>query len=321
MVAAEVGPRGPGYPPSVRRLVLIANPVASGFTASLHREVVATLTGPYVVQPVWPNSAAEARRAAAEAAADGIDVVAAMGGDGVAHQVANGLLGTSTALGIIPAGTTNVLARVLGLPSKPVAAAGHIADLPGHRAIPVAAVEDDSRAGVRSQIALFNVGVGLDAAIVQRAESRPLSKVSFGALHYARSTAAVVIGDYRRRRPHLLVNVDGHTIHAVAVLVQVHDIHSYFGPRPMRLGPAATGLTVAVAERTPILRTVRMVGRALTGRPLDAVKGVEVIHGATSVSVDADPETLVQADGELLGLVSTATITLADAPLLVVATP
>ena len=31
---------GGGYPPEVERLVLIANPVASGFTASLHREVV-----------------------------------------------------------------------------------------------------------------------------------------------------------------------------------------------------------------------------------------------------------------------------------------
>ncbi|HSG79723.1 MAG TPA: diacylglycerol kinase family protein [Acidimicrobiia bacterium] len=305
----------------MRRLVLIANPVASGFTASLHREVVATLTGPYDVQPVWPNSAADARRAAAEAAADGIEVVGAMGGDGVAHQVANGLLGTPTALGIIPAGTTNVLARVLGLPSKPVAAAGHIADLPGTRPIPVAAVEDDSAAGVRHQIALFNVGVGLDAAIVRRAESRPLSKVGFGALHYARSTAAVVVGDYRRRKPNLVVDVDGRSLHAVTVLVQVHDIHSFFGPRPLRLGPPAPGLTVAVAKRTPILRTVRMVGRALTGRSLDAVPGVTVIRGARSVSVDADPETLVQADGELLGTVTTASITLSPEPLLVVASP
>ena len=60
---------------------------------------------------------------------------------------------------------------------------------------------------------------------------------------------------------------------------------------------------------------------ALTGRPLEAVPGVTVIHGARSVEVDADPETLVQADGELLGSVTTASITLAPEPLLVVATP
>ena len=68
----------------MRRLVLIANPVASGFTASLHREVVATLTGPYDVTPVWPSSAVEARQVAADAASDGYDVVVAMGGDGIA---------------------------------------------------------------------------------------------------------------------------------------------------------------------------------------------------------------------------------------------
>ena len=121
------------YARRMRRLILVANPSASGFTASLHRDVVSVLQTGYVVTPVWPDSAAEARAAAADAADEGYDVVVAMGGDGVAHQVANGLADSETALGVVPAGTTNVLRRILGLPRKPLDAAAAIAGSAGWR--------------------------------------------------------------------------------------------------------------------------------------------------------------------------------------------
>ena len=46
-----------------------------------------------------------------------------MGGDGVAHHVGNALVGTDTALGLIPVGTTNVLARILGILARKTAEA------------------------------------------------------------------------------------------------------------------------------------------------------------------------------------------------------
>ncbi len=75
----------------MRRLLLIANPSASGFTGAALRDVEATLGSKYEVTTAWPNGPAESRQAAADAAADGYAVVAAMGGDGVVHHVANGL--------------------------------------------------------------------------------------------------------------------------------------------------------------------------------------------------------------------------------------
>jgi len=51
-----------------------------------------------------------------EASKEGVDIVVAVGGDGSAHEVGTSLIGTKTALAIIPAGSGNGLARCLGIP-------------------------------------------------------------------------------------------------------------------------------------------------------------------------------------------------------------
>lgn len=48
----------------------------------------------------------------------GFDAVVAVGGDGTVREVAQALAGTKTALGIVPMGTTNTLARHLGIPLR-----------------------------------------------------------------------------------------------------------------------------------------------------------------------------------------------------------
>lgn len=48
----------------------------------------------------------------------GFDVVVAVGGDGTVQEVATALIGSSTALAVLPMGTTNSLARHLGVPSR-----------------------------------------------------------------------------------------------------------------------------------------------------------------------------------------------------------
>jgi diacylglycerol kinase (ATP) len=67
------------------------------------------------VDLVQPESAEETTRVAAACASDGIDVVFAAGGDGTAAAVARGLVSTRTAMGVLPLGTANDLARALGI--------------------------------------------------------------------------------------------------------------------------------------------------------------------------------------------------------------
>ncbi len=96
---------------------------------------------------------------AREAAARGVDMVVAAGGDGTINEVARGLIGTSTALGVIPAGSGNGFARNMGIPLD-------------HRTAIAALREPVFRqidAGKINDYYFFNVaGLGLDAIISDR---------------------------------------------------------------------------------------------------------------------------------------------------------
>lgn len=76
---------------------------------------------------VEPADEAEAREVVRGAVADGVDVVIAAGGDGTAHLVAEELLGSTTALAILPCGSVMNIARALHIPRDREAAAELIA--------------------------------------------------------------------------------------------------------------------------------------------------------------------------------------------------
>jgi YegS/Rv2252/BmrU family lipid kinase len=77
---------------------------------------------------VVPSSEADARRLVREAVRDRYDLVVAAGGDGTIAMVADELLGTETALGILPLGSIMNIPRMLGLPRDVAAAAAVLGD-------------------------------------------------------------------------------------------------------------------------------------------------------------------------------------------------
>jgi diacylglycerol kinase (ATP) len=104
-------------------LSLIVNPAAGGGRAlRILPEVTAELDGRVGYQVAASRSLDHARELAAAAAAAG-QVTVAVGGDGMAGALAGVAAAGRGAFGIIPAGRGNDLARVLGIPAAPRAAA------------------------------------------------------------------------------------------------------------------------------------------------------------------------------------------------------
>ncbi|MFQ5554232.1 MAG: diacylglycerol/lipid kinase family protein [Acidimicrobiia bacterium] len=309
----------------MRRALLLPNPSASGFTGFRFRGVLSALRESFDGEAAGAEGPDEAVRTARRAAEDGFDVVIAMGGDGVVHQAANGLVGTDTALGLVPAGTTNVLARILGLPGGAESAARAIAGYEPDQITLARLTEIDAQHSGRQRqprYAVFGLGIGFDADVVERAERRPHSKLRFGSVHYASTAVTQVFGAYRRRLPTLRVLCDDRRIDAVAVMVQVHDRYTYFGKVPLFVTsqPTAGPTAVAIEDVSPS-KAVSILRHAVTRRSLEQAPGCVVMRDFERLVVEADPAAAAQADGEHLGAGSQFEITPARDVLRILAPP
>ena len=252
----------------------------------------------------WPRSAADTRAVSAAARAEGFELVVAMGGDGMVHHVVNGIGGTGTPLGIVPVGTTNVLARLFGIPSRATKAADFICSRPPPRPAPAAMLTMDHGSGaMETRLATFACGAGFDAAVVQRAEQEPYRKYRLAGLHYAGSAAALAWTVYAGRRAGMVVRSGDRSVSAVAVFVRLYDRYTYFGRVPVRFGSHVPNtLGVLVARSMSRRRIPAILGRAMTGRDIGNVAGFEAWSGVSALEVVAPSSVLpAQADGELLG--------------------
>ncbi len=302
------------------RIVVIANPSASQFTGGAHRQVMSQLRKEATVEPVWPESPAIAETRASEAAESGADVVVAMGGDGIVHHVAQGLVNTDTALGIIPVGTTNVIARLLEIPSKPSKAARLITETGIARSIGTARMTLNRGATETTHHAVFACGFGLDAAVVLEADKDPYRKYRFGSLHYARTALGVALKDFPRRKPHIMVSIDESQELATAALVQFRSLYTYFGSIPLRVTPGEPDpMTVLTVGRLRRRHIPRIVTTLLRKGDLGSIPEWTVSRHVETLRLDADPPAAAQADGESLGLVDGGTVEWAPDSLRVVA--
>jgi diacylglycerol kinase family enzyme len=288
----------------MERVVVIANPVASQFTGGSHRDVMAQLAKTHDVVAVWPGSAPEAAEEARAAAEEGAAVVVAMGGDGMVHHVSQGLVGSETALGIIPAGTTNVVARLFRIPHRQSRAARLIGSDPEPRAVGTARLT--VRRGEIQTVhhAVFACGFGLDAEVVSVADSDPYRKYRFGSIHYARSAISVGFRNYPAIRPHVDFSGDGNQARGTTALIQFRPVYTYFGRIALRFtDDLPNPMSVLVLERMKRRRIPTIFFSALFHRDLGAIEGFQVWEHVKKLELEADPAVPVQADGENLGLV------------------
>jgi YegS/Rv2252/BmrU family lipid kinase len=164
--------------PTSRQLAVVLNPVkvedAVAFRAMVEQRAAATGWG----SPAWYTTTVEdpGRSMAESAAISGAEMVIVCGGDGTVRSVCAELAGTGISVGIIPAGTGNLLARNLGIPLY-FQAAVDVALLGQDRAIDMVKVSGD---GIPDD-AHFMVmaGLGFDAAIMEGANEQIKAKVGW----------------------------------------------------------------------------------------------------------------------------------------------
>jgi len=288
--------------------VLIANPAASGFTGAKHRRVKAILASQYDVEVLWPTDPDQATSLARAAAEHGASVVAGMGGDGVINRIATGLVGTTTALGIIPAGTTNVLARILGIENDAIRAAEYLASGPIPHPLSLIGVETDSGT---NRYGTFAVGFGLDADVVDHAERVSHRKRSMGGFHYGQVAVRLFLTDFRRREQTMTVSYEGKSVRAVGLMIQLHDPYTYFGKMPLRVAQQPTPLLdVLIIEKISVRRLPSVLTKAVRGGDMSRVPNLQLASGIEEIEIDADDHCGVQGDGELFSSIRHARVQL-----------
>jgi diacylglycerol kinase (ATP) len=96
----------------------LLNPAAGRGTGAAHLHRLRILASRAGAGLVTSKSAADLAEQARRAAADGVERLIVAGGDGTMHHVAQGLVGTGCALGVVPLGSGNDLAGTLGVPPE-----------------------------------------------------------------------------------------------------------------------------------------------------------------------------------------------------------
>lgn len=186
--------------------LLIANPKA-GLIRRKGKKVFAPLLEQMQRQGrdcevVWTDSPEDGEREARAAAASGLEGVIAAGGDGTINQVARGLIGSQTALGLVPGGTVNVLSRALdsGLGTKAA-----------FKTLLEGAPRDYWPGMINGIPFLTMAGIGLDAAVVAATHDglkKKIGRVAYpvtGLLKFGGMELPPIHGDLLPRAASLVV--------------------------------------------------------------------------------------------------------------------
>ncbi|MEO5724980.1 MAG: diacylglycerol kinase family protein [Ilumatobacteraceae bacterium] len=283
------------------RILLVVNAFASSVTARNTVVVHRVLSRGHEVEIVETNRRGHATRFAQDAAHRGIDVVIGFGGDGTLNEVATGVAGTDTALGVLPGGSTNVFARTIGMPNDPIAAAALLAE-----GLAIGDIRPIGLGHVNGRYFCFHTGVGYDAAVVQEVERRGSIKRWLGHPLFIYAAARVWKSGYDREQPHFTVSSPGlaDVPDGYFTIVLNTNPYTYLGNRALDLSPAATfgrGL-VAVTFRTMRAGVIlRSLGGALRGGGVQPTSRIDVRTDLDALTIHHHSPFPYQLDGDYLG--------------------
>jgi diacylglycerol kinase family enzyme len=292
------------------RALLVVNPAATSTSERARDVLVHALAAELeldVDETGWRGHAAELAR---QATASGVELIIALGGDGTANEVVNGLLGDGPfdpavphpAFAVVPGGSTNVLARSLGLPTDPVEATGQLLDALRHKRTRAIGL---GRANGRWLT--FCAGLGLDAEVIASVEdARAEGRRSTHSL-YLRTVVRQFYQETDREQPALTLTRPGEPDETGLYLAIVANTApwTFFGRLAVNPCPDASfdsGLDLMALRRLRTFSTLRHARQLLwpNGR---APRGRDVVglHDLAEFTLWASRPTAWQLDGDHLG--------------------
>src|SRR3954447_14311787 len=315
------------------RALVVVNPAATATTPKGRDVLVGALASELKVDVAETRQRGHGRELGVRAAADGVDVVVTLGGDGTVNEVVNGLLEHGPAphlptLAVVPGGSTNVFARALGRSRDPIEATAEILDAlrngrtrrvslctasaTGTSSAPVGAHDEKSAPAAAApewtepRWFVFAAGLGFDADVIARVEAqRAKGRRSTGALYVREATGAFLLGK-ERRRPAMTLRVDGEPPLDGLFLCLVSNVSpwTYLGGRPLNPSPEAsfdTGVDLFAMRRMGALGMLRTLRQTMAREPDPRGRGVRRRHDLPEVTLTASRPQRWQVDGDSLG--------------------
>jgi diacylglycerol kinase family enzyme len=282
--------------------------------------VIYALRGRYDVEAVDTQAPGHAIELTREAADEGYDVIVTLGGDGTVNEAANGLAGSSTPMTPLPGGATNVLCKMLGLSGDIVDATANLlrmADDWQPRTIDLARVN--------GRHFTFSAGLGIDAAVVKRVDSRPDRKSALRHWYFLYTAIQAFSTDFVRHPPDLEVTAGGRVIRGVSLVVQNGREFTYFRDRPVLVAPGGDlgsgRLVGAMLDRAAVRDVPSATARLFSASPITGhphVHGIPPTSDMVCRSLDGRPISL-EVDGDWIGDVSEAVFGVSPGALTVLA--
>jgi diacylglycerol kinase family enzyme len=286
------------------RALLVVNPKATTTSARAQDVLVHALASEVKLDLVETTHRGHATELAEQAVLDGLDVVVAFGGDGTVNEVVNGLLHEGPrpglpALAVVPAGSTNVFARALGLPNSAIEATGQL----------LQALLEDRRRRIGLGTAddrwfTFNAGLGVDAGSVRRVErARARGRTATPPL-YVRSALREFFGGPTRGKTITVTRPGAEPIELALALVCNADPWTYLGERPVHPCPEASfdsGLDLFGLTSAPTAAVLRHLAQILAKDGHPHGKRVVALHDVDELVLSSSVPLPFQLDGDDVG--------------------
>ena len=283
------------------RLLLVVNSFASSVTARNTVVVHRALAQGHEVEVVETNRRGHATRIAQDAARRGVDLVVGFGGDGTLNEVATGIAGTDTALGVLPGGSTNVFARTLGMPNDPAEAVKQLV-----RGLDTGNLRPIGLGRVNSRYFCFHTGIGYDAAVVKHVERHASLKRWAGHPLFIYAAVSTWARHYDRHHPHFAVNFpDGTGVpDGYFTIVLNTNPYTYLGNRPLDLSHDASldrGLVAITFRTMKVGAILSSLAGALRGGGVEPSDYLDERSDLTKFEMVSTTPFPYQVDGDYLG--------------------